>query len=118
MQVWKDRPLVIIIDAVVSGKEPGHVFRFDAIRERIPAKFFNYSSHAFSLAEAVEVSRALGSLPDRLIIFGIEGQNFATGASVTDAVANAVEQVTKVACGELFGYKQSYTLTQTQRGTS
>src|SRR5712692_1537146 len=49
--------LVILIDAVCSGAEPGTVYRLDVNNKTIPTSFFNYSTHAFSLAEAIELAR-------------------------------------------------------------
>ncbi|MFN4152349.1 MAG: hypothetical protein ACK4IX_15520, partial [Candidatus Sericytochromatia bacterium] len=56
-------------------------------------KFFNYSTHAFSLAESIELSRVLGELPDNLIIYGIEGKNFSTGQNVSKEVEKSIYDV-------------------------
>src|ERR1043166_9195305 len=72
MEVWRGADNVILADAVSSGASPGTIHRLDAGRERIPTSFFHYSTHAFSIAEAVELARALGRLPARTIIYGIE----------------------------------------------
>jgi hydrogenase maturation protease len=74
MKAWKDAQTVIIIDAVHSGAEPGTIFRFESHQQPIPSQFFHYSTHAFSVAEAIELARALNQLPPRLVIFGIEGK--------------------------------------------
>ena len=59
---------------------------FDAGNSPIPSDFFNYSTHAFSVAEAVELARALNKLPTRLLIYGIEGVDFSAGIGLTEAV--------------------------------
>jgi hypothetical protein len=41
-------------------------------------QIFRRSNHAFSLVEAVELSRALHPLPMGLIVYGIEGHGFQT----------------------------------------
>jgi hydrogenase maturation protease len=41
----------------------------------------------------VELARALGRLPPRLVFFGIEGACFDAGETLTPAVAAAVEQL-------------------------
>ncbi|MFT5130459.1 MAG: hydrogenase maturation protease [Rhodothermales bacterium] len=81
----------IVIDAVQADGDAGRIHRFDAHAGPIPAKFFNYSTHAFSVAEAVEMARALDMLPDQLIIYGIEGQSFGMGAPLTPAVSTAID---------------------------
>jgi hydrogenase maturation protease len=44
-------------------------------------------------AEAVELARALGRLPARTVIYGIEGESFEVGHELTLAVATAAEHV-------------------------
>lgn len=73
MECWKDANSVILIDAVSSGAKPGTIHRLDAHTQPIPTNFFHYSTHAFGVAEAIELSRALNQMPRRLIVYGIEG---------------------------------------------
>lgn len=97
MEAWKDADLVILIDAIRSGAPSGTVYRLDAHAEEIPAKLFLCSSHAFGVAEAVDLARALNQLPRSLIVYGIEGQNFQAGEvlslPVEEAIRAAVLQV-------------------------
>ncbi|NIW80515.1 MAG: hydrogenase maturation protease [Calditrichae bacterium] len=76
LEAWKEAEQVYIFDAVSSGAEPGTIFELNVHEEEIPSKFFSYSTHNFSLAEAVELSRVLNRLPATLRIFGIEGKDF------------------------------------------
>lgn len=94
MASWKDAERVILIDAVRSSAEPGTIHRFEAHARPIPARFFHYSTHAFGVAEAVELGRVLGQLPSRLILYGIEGKNFEAGTALSPEVQEAVERVT------------------------
>lgn len=91
MDLWPGVTEVIVVDAVRSGAPPGTVFRIDAIKETIPTEFFSYSTHAFSLAEAIEVSRRLDQLPPRLFIYGIEGADFSAGQNLSREVSAAIE---------------------------
>ncbi len=93
MQTWAGRENVILIDAVYSGGPAGTVYRFAAATEKIPTKFFHYSTHAFSVAEAIEMARALGQLPPRLMLYGIEGGNFEAGARLSPEVERAAGEV-------------------------
>ena len=93
MDAWRNRASVILIDAVHSGGEAGAVHRLDANTAPIPSQFFHYSTHAFSVAEAVELARALDELPERLIIYGIEGASFESGAPLSPHVAEAAREV-------------------------
>ena len=59
MESWKGWDRVILVDAVQSGGASGEIHRFDAKAQAIPARFFRASTHAFSVAQAVELGRAL-----------------------------------------------------------
>lgn len=93
MRRWSGADRVFVIDAVRSGAAPGTVHRLSASREPMPRDFFSYSTHAFGLAESVELCRALGQLPARLVIYGIEGRDFSTGQGITSEVEEGLKQV-------------------------
>ena len=93
MDCWESARAVILIDAVHSGALPGTIHRFDAHAQPIPASYFHYSSHAFGIAEAVELSRTLNQLPPRFIIYGVEGKSFEPGGELTGEVAKASRDV-------------------------
>lgn len=80
----------ILVDAVVTGSAPGTVLRWDAANSVLPAAAVRTSTHAFSLAAAVEMARALGKLPQRVTLFGIEGANFDEGGEMSPPVAAAL----------------------------
>lgn len=99
MEIWSDFDNVIIFDAVMKHHEPGKVTHLVAEKDRIPSDVFNYSSHAFSLAEAIELSRVLGQLPSRMDIFGVEGQCFSHGLQLSDQVLASCEELVNFFCG-------------------
>ncbi len=101
MELWKDAEPVIVIDAVRSGATPGTVSRFDAALCPLPASMFRDSTHAFGLAEAVELSRALKQLPSRLIIYGVEAQDFEAGTDLSPAIEFAMQTVVERVLQEL-----------------
>ena len=96
LDLWRDRPTVIVVDGVTSGTEedpaPGtlHRFQLDDGLPDLPAGFARASTHGFGLAEAVALGRVLGNLPARLIVHGVEVGDVAAGASLSPAVAAAV----------------------------
>jgi hydrogenase maturation protease len=114
MDAWQSADAVVLVDAVRSGCSPGRVHRLDARMQRIPSDYFNYSTHAFSVAEAVEISRELDSLPASLVIYGIEGKSFAAGTELSPEVAGAVGDVAEQILAELRAAMPS-TSAQTQR---
>ena len=101
MELWQDATTVYLFDAVISGAEVGKIYRIDAQIETVPAKFFNYSTHAFSVAEAVELARTLNQLPSKLIIYGVEGKNFDFGVGLCPEVEQAAAEVVERVYSEL-----------------
>jgi len=93
---------VYIFDAVRSGtKKPGTIYRLEAHRETMPRHFFNYSTHDFSVAEAIELARQLNQLPGRLIVYGVEGLNFEMGVSLSPQILPAVNKVVQRIIAEI-----------------
>jgi hydrogenase maturation protease len=93
LEAWRGWEHVILIDAVCSGARPGTIHCFDAEALALPANLFASSSHAFSVAQAVELGRALAQLPRHLLLYGIEGKRFAAGVGLSPEVQQAVQEV-------------------------
>lgn len=79
----------ILIDAVQSGAAPGTVHRFDVATRPLPPALLRCSTHLLGIAEAIELARALGQLPARLAVYGIEGADFGIGEGLSSHVAAA-----------------------------
>lgn len=95
--VWGEARWVIIIDTVCSEHAPGTIYRLRANGDIIPGNFFNYSSHAYSISEAIELSKALHHPVPEVIIYGIEGANFEFGEDISPEVQEKIaELVTRV----------------------
>lgn len=95
MTAWAGYETVFLIDAVLSGNRPGTLYRLPVHNHHVPTGFFHYSTHAFSVAEAIELARTLGQLPPRLIIFGIEGKNFSAGIGLSSEVRAVIPDMVK-----------------------
>lgn len=90
MEAWDGADSVVLVDTVSSGAPAGRLHRFEAGDEAIPARTFRSSTHAIGIAETVELARALGRLPRRVRVYGIEAGGFTTGAELTPPVEAAV----------------------------
>ena len=90
LDAWVDHEHVALVDAAVSAIHPGTVHAFRADREPLPAAGLRSSTHAFGVADAVELARALGRLPAHLDVYAVEGADFAIGAGLSAPVLRAV----------------------------
>jgi hydrogenase maturation protease len=101
METWQGYENIILVDAISSGARPGTIVKIDASKEIVPAKFFHYSTHAFSIAEAIELARAMKTLPSKILIYGIEGTNFNAGTMISDVVQESGKQVIEQILNEI-----------------
>ena len=90
---WTGCERVVVVDAMRSGAAAGTIRHFDAVAAPLPVGAFPRLSHAFGLAEAIEMARILGRLPRRLEIYGIEAADLGDGAGLSAEVERAAHQV-------------------------
>jgi hydrogenase maturation protease len=93
LEAWKDADTAILLDAVVTGAGPGTIHRFDGQAQAIPGECFPCSTHAFGIPEAIALGRAVGVLPRRLVIIGVEARTVAPGRGLSREVERAVPEV-------------------------
>jgi hydrogenase maturation protease len=91
LELFQRRGEVNLVDATRSAAAPGTVVCLDVEDAPLPAGFFHYSTHRFGLAEAVETARALGLLPERMRIYGVEGREFGAGTGLSAPVERAAQ---------------------------
>jgi hydrogenase maturation protease len=96
LESWKGADTVIIVDATSSGAKPGTIHRVDARARQIPRGLLHYSTHAFSVGEAVELARVMGQLPPHILVYGIEGERFEDGMELSGAVRESVGGVVEL----------------------
>lgn len=92
VDAWSGAEEVFVVDAVRSGSPPGMVHRIDASTGPLPATLSAASTHTLGVGEAIELARALGRLPARLVLYGIEAESIMAGAELTPSVAAAVDE--------------------------
>ncbi len=95
LDAFEGTDAIWLVDAVSSGAVPGTIHRLEAGARGLPAELFRTSTHHLGLGEAIELGRALGQLPAEVVVFGIEGESFAPGDTLTPAVEAAVAEVAR-----------------------
>jgi hydrogenase maturation protease len=82
--------IAFVVDAVSTTAPAGTVHRWDASEAPVPSRELRSSTHALGIGEALELARALGRLPSRTVVFGVEGTDFVAREGMTPAVAEGV----------------------------
>jgi hydrogenase maturation protease len=96
MDAWTGFDDVVIVDACHGAGEPGsvHTFSPDDLGRYTAVEVRRYgSTHGLGVAAALELARALGTLPSRLVIKAIEGRHFTDGKALSREVDHAVHEV-------------------------
>ncbi len=90
--VWAGVDVVVLVDAVTGGGEPGDVLRFERRDERwdVVPPAAPLSSHGWSLADALELAGVLDRVPARLVLVGVVAGDLGTGDRLSAPVAAAV----------------------------
>jgi len=86
---WDGAELAIVVDAVRSGMVPGtlRVLELTAAGGGRPAGPSGATStHGVGLAGVLRLAHAVGQAPARVVVVGIEGQDFGRGLGLSPAV--------------------------------
>lgn len=100
LDLWEGRDLAVIADAVTSGAEAGTIHWIRTGPERPPLSprargRTAGGTHAIGVAEVVELARALGRLPARVVLVGIEAARFDHGEPLTPSVAASIDDAVR-----------------------
>lgn len=90
MDAWAPAQAVLLIDAASTGAPPGTIHRFDASHDPLPAEMAHTSTHDMGVSDALELARAMGMLPGRVIVYAIEIEQLAHGNEPSPAVEAAI----------------------------
>jgi hydrogenase maturation protease len=101
IDAWQGAAAAYVVDAAHSGGVPGELHRFDASDGPLPVQVFRSSTHAFGVGEAIELARALGKLPPRVLVYGVEGEIFDAREGLSPAVEAAVAGVAQAVLDDL-----------------
>jgi hydrogenase maturation protease len=96
------RDLVVVVDAMVSGAEPGGVRVFETSDIPRPVRFGGGGTHGIGVDEALELARLLDRLPSRVVVVGIEVSGIGTGTGLSPEARAATTRAARVV-GEILG---------------
>jgi hydrogenase maturation protease len=92
IDAWRSADRAVVIDAVVSGCEPGTLHIVDG-RNGLPSRWRPSSTHLIGLAEAIELAWALEVMPSELTIIGVEAGGTALGEALSPPVDGTVDVI-------------------------
>jgi hydrogenase maturation protease len=97
-----DRDTVVVVDAVAPAGSPGRV-HVRALPGSTDGKRRGGArgSHGLDVREVVELARALGRAPRRVVLVGVEGVGFEPGTPVSPAVTRAIATAAEAAVAAL-----------------
>ena len=95
-----DRSHLVVIDAVNTGKEPGHTVR---IVLDDPASFFRtmVSPHQLGLGEVLGVAAMTDNLPPSIVAIGIEPASLETSIELSPEVEKKMPELVNMVVDEL-----------------
>ncbi len=99
LRLLRDAERVILVDAIRSGRPPGHLHR--AGREALAELGAPLSSHGLDLHQLLALAEAVGEAPRELRLYGLEAAECGPGGELSPAVAAALPGLLEALRGEL-----------------
>ncbi len=95
-----DAEQIIIVDAVTTGRSAGTIVRLD--NEDIPTFFrTKVSPHQVGLADVLAAATLTGSMPRKLVLFGVEPLQIDLGMELSEPVAEQIPRLIHLIVEEL-----------------
>ena len=101
---WTPGDDVILVDAVVTGAKPGTLHKWNGLEVPLERVQSCESTHGFGVAEAISLGRALGRLPRRLTLIGVEAASFEFDAPLSPEVEAALDGLVQLTIEEWTTY--------------
>lgn len=91
---------LIIIDSVLAGKPPGSIHKIDPFdgKNTIPLDK-RFSTHAMGIVNELRLLSEISGLPEKTVIYGVEGADFSFSEGLSCPVMNAIDPlVDRIKC--------------------
>jgi hydrogenase maturation protease len=111
LMAWDGASLAIVVDAMQAGEAPPGTLHRAVIATTdplpgaavVPEDAGMSGSHQLGVGSAIGLAQVLGRLPARLIVHGIQGGDFTLGASLSQPVAGAIDDLVAAVIADLAG---------------
>jgi len=94
IDLMREAPKVVFLDAVDMGKKPGTVKIFAPQDIKVATDKTSFSLHEVGLPEVLFLASLLGVCPD-VIIFGVQPKDLGRGTSLSPELKRAVPNIVK-----------------------
>jgi hydrogenase maturation protease len=108
VSLMEGRRRAIVVDAAGVGRSPGQFVRFTLDEARLLGDDQPLSVHAAGLGDALLLAQVLGTLPDEVIIFGVQPSRVQWDSSLSPEVEAALPALIAAVLAEVAAsYQQS-----------
>lgn len=91
---------VYLVDACQSNASIGTWQRIDAQKQSVIEENPQTSTHGFSVSQAISLAKNLDQLPNKLIIYAINGDSYTISDKFSPSVAKSVDSVVNAILNE------------------
>ncbi len=100
LDAWDSVQLAVVVDAVLCDPStPGRIHR-TTLGDAYPAGT-SASTHGLGIPDALGLAEALGRAPARLVVFAVEAADLGFGTGLSQPVADALPDLTRLVLDEL-----------------
>lgn len=93
---------LIIIDSVLAGRPPGSIYKIDPFKGKITIPLDRkFSTHSSGIINDLRFLNAMTGLPEKTLIYGVEGADFSYGEGLSEPVVNALDSLVDLMAGDL-----------------
>lgn len=100
LQYLQGRDVLILVDVVRSGAACGTLTRYEG--DDVPSLFQKkISPHQLGLSDLLATSRLSGTMPEKVVLFGVEPKFVETGLELSAEVAGSIGRLTELVADEI-----------------
>ena len=103
VSMWMGHRRAILVDAANMKRAPGEWMRFTPDTVQLKDNDLQFSLHNAGLTEALALGAALGTLPDEVIVYGVQPASIDWSAGLSDEMQQAVPMVGDAILREIAG---------------
>ena len=103
IDLMKETPRVVFLDAVEMGKKPGTLIRFTLPEVKMVTDKIKFSLHQVGLPEVLLLASLLRVSPE-VVIFGIQPKDLGWGIGLSPELKKAVPEIVKSVLREVYKY--------------